>query len=48
MLSVDRDTSTNDTMCILASGLAGNAVIDEDNEDFKTFCEALHSVTTEM
>ena len=48
MLSVDRDTSTNDTMCILASGLAGNAVIDEDNEDFKTFCEALHTVTTEM
>lgn len=28
MVSVDRDTSTNDTLCIMASGLAGNAVID--------------------
>ena len=48
MLSVDRDTSTNDTLCILASGLAGNPVIDAEGEDFDIFCRALHTVTTEM
>ena len=48
MLSVDRDTSTNDTLSILASGLAGNALIDAENEDYRTFCEALHTLTTEM
>ena len=48
MLSVDRDTSTNDTLSILASGLAGNALIDAENEDYRTFCEALHALTTEM
>ena len=48
MLSVDRDTSTNDTLCILASGLAGNPVIDREGEDFGLFCKALHTVTTEM
>ena len=48
MLSVDRDTSTNDTLCILASGLAGNPVIDAEGEDFDIFCGALHTVTTEM
>ena len=48
MLSVDRDTSTNDTLCILASGLAGNPVIDAEGEGFDIFCRALHTVTTEM
>ena len=48
MLSVDRDTSTNDTLAILASGLAGNAAITEENEDYNTFCEVLHAVTTAM
>ena len=48
MLSVDRDTSTNDTLCILASGLAGNNEITEANGDYKKFCRALHAVTTEM
>lgn len=48
MLSVDRDTSTNDTLAILASGLAGNAAITEENEDYKTFCAVLHAVTTAM
>ncbi len=46
MLSVDRDTSTNDTLCILASGLAGSKDITEPNADYKTFCRALHAVTT--
>lgn len=48
MLSVDRDTSTNDTLCILASGLAGNAEITTANGDYRTFRAALHTVTTEM
>lgn len=48
MLSVDRDTSTNDTLCILASGLAGNPVIAAEGEDFDTFSRALHTLTTEM
>ena len=46
MLSVDGDTSTNDTLCILASGLAGNDEITEENEDFKVFADALMYVCT--
>ena len=41
MISVDGDTSTNDTLLILANGLAGNETIKEKNEDFETFKEAL-------
>lgn len=48
MLSVDRDTSTNDTFCILASGLAGNREIAQANADYHKFCEALHAVTRSM
>jgi glutamate N-acetyltransferase/amino-acid N-acetyltransferase len=48
MLSVDRDTSTNDTMCIMASGLAGNCEIVAPNAAYKTFCKALHAVTVAM
>lgn len=48
MISVDRDTSTNDTLLILANGLAGNDEIKEKNEDYHAFCEALHVVTTEL
>lgn len=48
MVSVDRDTSTNDTLCIMASGLAGNAVIDRPDTDYKKFCHALHAVTSQM
>lgn len=47
-ISVDRDTSTNDTMLILANGLAENATITEENEDYAVFCEALHYVTTTL
>ena len=46
MVSVDGDTSTNDTVLLLANGLAGNAEITEENEDYKTFCEALNVVNT--
>lgn len=41
MISVDGDTSTNDTFSVMASGLAGNALIDDpDSESGKAF-EAL-------
>lgn len=41
MISVDGDTSTNDTCLALANGLAQNPVIDCENEDYRIFCEAL-------
>lgn len=41
MVSVDGDTSTNDTLAIMASGLAGNEEISEKNEDYKVFVSAL-------
>ena len=41
MVSVDGDTSTNDTLAIMASGLAGNAEITEKNADYALFTEAL-------
>ncbi len=37
MVSVDGDTSTNDTLAIMASGLAGNPPITEKNSDYKDF-----------
>ena len=48
MISVDGDTSTNDTLLVLANGMAENPVITEENEDNKVFCEALHAVTTTL
>ena len=44
MISVDGDTSTNDTLLILANGLAGNAVIKEKNEEYEVFKEVLFEV----
>jgi len=44
MISVDGDTSTNDTYLILANGLAENPVIDSEGDDFNTFLSALHYV----
>ena len=41
MVSVDGDTSTNDTLAIMASGLAGNEPITEKNEDYKVFVAGL-------
>lgn len=46
MVSVDGDTSTNDTVLLLANGLAGNEKITEENEDYKVFCDALNEVNT--
>ena len=43
-ISVDGDTSTNDTCCVLANGLAGNALITEKGEDYDAFLEALQAL----
>ncbi|MGI6118497.1 MAG: bifunctional glutamate N-acetyltransferase/amino-acid acetyltransferase ArgJ [Bilifractor sp.] len=48
MVSVDGDTSTNDTVLLMANGLAGNAEITEKNEDYEIFRDALLEVNTEM
>jgi glutamate N-acetyltransferase/amino-acid N-acetyltransferase len=49
MLSVDGDTSTNDTCSIIANGLAGNKLIDDVNtNDYKIFLEALKYVTINL
>ncbi len=48
MVSVDGDTSTNDTVLLLANGMAGNPVIDRENEDYAVFKEALNYVNTEL
>ncbi len=46
MISVDGDTSTNDTMLVLANGLAGNPEITEKNEDYYKFAKVLKEVNT--
>lgn len=46
MISVDGDTSTNDTLLVMANGLAGNAEITAEGADYEAFCEALHFITT--
>ena len=45
MVSVDGDTSTNDMVTVLANGLAGNAEITAEGEDFTAFMQALNTVT---
>ena len=48
MVSVDGDTSTNDTVAVLANGMAGNATITEDGEDFAEFMKALNTITVDL
>ncbi|MCI6574919.1 MAG: bifunctional glutamate N-acetyltransferase/amino-acid acetyltransferase ArgJ [Arcanobacterium sp.] len=48
MTSVDGDTSTNDTVAILANGLAGNTPIENPGEDFTEFMKALNTVTIHL
>ena len=48
MVSVDGDTSTNDTVVIMANGLAGNAEITSEDDNFRIFMEALNTVTVEL
>ena len=55
-ISVDGDTSTNDMLCLLASGMAGNAEITASDSaapnsaasDYATFCEALTAVCVKL
>lgn len=44
MISVDGDTSTNDTALLLANGMAENEKIRIGTPEFETFCRALHAV----
>ena len=46
MVSVDGDTSTNDTVLLLANGMAGNPKITEEGPDFDKFMEALDYINT--
>lgn len=48
MISVDGDTSTNDTLVVLANGLAGNPEITVRNDDYDKFKEALHYIDTTL
>ncbi len=44
MITVDGDTSTNDTLLLLANGLAGNEKITEKDDDYKTFRDAVYFI----
>lgn len=48
MISIDGDTSTNDMVTILANGLAGNAEITAEGDDFTAFMTALNTVTVSL
>ncbi len=48
MISVDGDTSTNDTVAVLANGLCENEEITTEGEDYDKFCEALNTVTCDL
>lgn len=43
-VSVDGDTSTNDMVCVMASGTCGNKIIDCEDDDFEKFRNALYAV----
>lgn len=47
-ISVDGDTSTNDSLILLANGLAGNSIIAADGDDFNTFLAALTELCTKL
>ncbi len=48
MISIDGDTSTNDTLAIMANGEAGNTRITEEGEAYEIFKKALNAVTTHL
>ncbi|MBQ7679764.1 MAG: bifunctional glutamate N-acetyltransferase/amino-acid acetyltransferase ArgJ [Butyrivibrio sp.] len=48
LITVDGDTSTNDTVLLLANGLAGNPEISSEGADYDAFCEALRTVTQSL
>jgi glutamate N-acetyltransferase/amino-acid N-acetyltransferase len=47
-ITIDGDMSTNDTVLIMANGMAGNAVIREGSGTFNTFVSALSGITREL
>lgn len=47
-LSIDGDTSTNDMVCVMANGMAGNEEITTENEDYEVFKQALYIVMMNM
>lgn len=47
-LSIDGDTSTNDMVCLMSNGLAGNEEICEENENYETFKTALYEVMANL
>ena len=47
-ISVDGDTSTNDTVLVLANGAAGNAEIVEEGADYEAFLQALTEASAEL
>ncbi len=48
MISVDGDTSTNDSVFVMANGMAGNETISEKNADYEVFKEGLTYVNREL
>lgn len=48
MISVDGDTSTNDTFLVLANGAAENPVIEQEGEDFEAFVASLEAVSRKL
>jgi glutamate N-acetyltransferase/amino-acid N-acetyltransferase len=48
MISVDGDTSTNDMVSVMASGLAGNTIIESEGDDFEAFKEMLFEASKEL
>lgn len=48
MVSVDGDTSTNDMVTVIANGMAGNDIIDNENEDYFEFMKALNTVNMNL
>lgn len=48
MISVDGDTSTNDTVILMANGEAKNQSITSKGDDYNQFCEALHAVLEDL
>ncbi len=47
-VSIDGDTSTNDTLAIIANGEAGNVIVDKEGADYDSFCAALHEISVIM
>ena len=48
MVSVDGDTSTNDIVCIMASGLSGNNEITQEDKEYELFYSMLYSVMEDL